>query len=151
MAGPKKVIRGAFPRLGPADFKVTSEPTYSYNCIAWAAGNETRFWWPDADGYWPPGLPRVASVEAFQLMFEQLGYVRCDDGASSPDIEKVVIYADAAGSPTHAARQLTNGAWTSKLGSNHDIEHKTPFGIGGSKYGEATVFMKRQRKSPGGT
>jgi hypothetical protein len=37
--------------------------------------------------------------------------------------EKIALYADKNGLPSHAARQLPSGTWTSKLGPMEDIEH----------------------------
>jgi hypothetical protein len=64
--------------------------------------------------------------------------------ALEPGIEKVAIYADLpADSWTHAARQLPNGRWTSKLGDFEDIEHDTPEGLAGNVYLSLAYIMKR--------
>ncbi len=58
-------------------------------------------------------------------------------------VTKVAIYGDIdADSWTHAARQLPNGKWTSKLGDFEDIEHDTPEGLVGSLYMNLTCIMK---------
>jgi hypothetical protein len=44
---------------------------------------------------------------------------------------------------THAARQLPDGQWTSKLGKYVDIEHSAPEDVAGGVYGEVMQFMKR--------
>jgi hypothetical protein len=44
---------------------------------------------------------------------------------------------------THAARQLPSGKWTSKLGKGEDIEHDSPYDVGGGVYGEVMQVMKR--------
>jgi hypothetical protein len=48
------------------------------------------------------------------------------------------------GEPTHAARQLPNGKWTSKLGRWQDIEYELD-GLVGKMYGTVTVnqILKR--------
>ena len=46
------------------------------------------------------------------------------------------------GIPTHAARQLPDGSWTSKLGQNIDVQH-TIFSIQDGDYGSVAVFMRR--------
>ena len=43
----------------------------------------------------------------------------------------------------HAARQLTSGRWTSKVGQNIDIEH-TLAGLEGPFYGEVVRILKRE-------
>jgi hypothetical protein len=52
------------------------------------------------------------------------------------------LFADAAGIPTHAARQLTSGAWTSKLGNAADIEHELR-ALEGEIYGVVALILKR--------
>jgi hypothetical protein len=61
--------------------------------------------------------------------------------------EKIAIYVDGDGVPTHAARQLSDGAWTSKLGEWEDIRHLTleameddGLGLG---YGKVSLILKR--------
>jgi hypothetical protein len=57
-------------------------------------------------------------------------------------MEKVALYATDEG-PAHAARQLSNGRWTSKLGRDEDIEHELE-GLAGSHYGAVVQFLQRQ-------
>lgn len=78
------------------------------------------------------------------MAYEALGYSVCKDPAYEINFEKIAIFADAAGKPTHAARQLHSGKWTSKLGNSEDIEHALG-GISGSKYGVVAVIMKRPK------
>lgn len=59
--------------------------------------------------------------------------------------EKVALYVDHDGKPTHAARQLPTGRWTSKLGKIEDIEHELE-GIAGSVYGSVAKILKRPMK-----
>ena len=76
-----KRIQGCFPQLRAADFSITSTPDLTYNCIAWAAGEVDRWWWPDAAGlaYWPAGTQRQTSVASFMAAFATLGYETCDN------------------------------------------------------------------------
>src|SRR4051812_40036029 len=115
-------IEDYFPRLRDSGHRVTSPATTDYNCIAWAAGRQDDWWWPDPMGtsYWPAGAPRAETLAAFVLAFGLLGYVPCDSDAVEPGTEKVALYA-RDGAPTHAARQLPDGRWTSKLGTMEDI------------------------------
>jgi hypothetical protein len=140
-----------FPNLTGESSEVTSPATRRYNCIAWAAGEEFRWWWPDpmGVGYWPLSVPRQVTLQAFVAAFETLGYERCDGPGIETGMEKIAIFGlrDFTGStvPTHAARQLESGAWTSKLGSLEDIRHETLDLVGGPLYGIAVVHMKRTR------
>ena len=52
------------------------------------------------------------------------------------------MFADDQGTPLHAARQLPNGRWTSKLGELEDIEHVL-HDLEGAAYGSVVLVMKR--------
>ncbi len=58
-----------FPNLRAAGWTRTSEPA-NYNCIAFAAGDTSRYWWPNpfypdaSDSYWPDGAPNLETLEA---------------------------------------------------------------------------------------
>lgn len=121
-----------------------------YNCIAYAANDTENWWWPTPQPiggiYWPPEVPREATLEAFKMAFEQLGYEECLTGDLVAGKEKIAIYSDREGNPTHAARQLANGEWVSKLGTDIDIEHDSPDVVGGdegSGYGAVALYMVR--------
>ena len=133
-----------FPKLTLSEYSVTSPASTRYNCIAWAAKICHQWWWPDRDHecYWPNQVPREEKLEAFVQAFQTLGFSLCENGALEPGFEKIAIYTKSPDQPTHAARQLESGKWTSKLGYNIDIEH-TIDGLTGSAYGNAIHFMKR--------
>jgi hypothetical protein len=102
-------------------------------------------------GYWPANAPREVTVEAFISAYGMLGYEPCSDGELEPVFQKIVIYA-RAGKPTHVARQLDDGTWTSKLGQWVDIEHDDPDEVlqfpNCSIYGQPVQFLKRRRAQP---
>ena len=52
-----------------------------------------------------------------------LGYEICNEENFEPEFQKIAIYFKDDIRSIHAARQLGNGSWTSKLGQNIDIEH----------------------------
>lgn len=133
-----------FPNLQQSGFRITSHVTPEYNCIAWAAGEDGRWWWPDPMGqaYWPRDIPREETLDAFIQAYATLGYQLCESDVLEPEYEKVALFAAANGVPTHAARQLQNGSWTSKLGSQEDIEH-TLKGLEGPVYGTVVRFLRR--------
>jgi hypothetical protein len=132
-----------FPGLRGQPFEIKSPKDDHYNCIAWAAGDNRRWWWPDADGEdaWPAGVARVETLDAFRDAFASLGYEACDDGQLEAGYEKIALYA-LAGVPKHAARQLPSGRWTSKLGQREDIEHGLE-DLTGTEYGAVVLVMKR--------
>lgn len=140
-----KYIEKFFPNLSKDGYYLTSPATPEYNCIAWAAGDEGIWWWPDQNGdyYWPTEIPRTETIEVFIKAYEGLGYSVCENATLEDGFEKVAIYADSNGKPTHAARQLDSGNWTSKLGQSEDIMHTTLDGLVGGHYGYVAVILKR--------
>ncbi len=138
-------IKQGFPNLTDTSFRITSQKDRRYNCIAWAADNQNSWWEPSVDGYWPMGVPRTYTLEAYIQAFLTVGYLPC----STPDLEaqydKVAIYVDVHGRPTHMARQLPNGRWTSKLGKQEDIEHNALQGVSGSQYGAVAQILRRSK------
>ncbi|MCC6929954.1 MAG: hypothetical protein IT359_13310 [Gemmatimonadaceae bacterium] len=137
-------VSKTFPGLATSAFAITSPATPQYNCIAWAVGDNTRFWWPARSGYWPEGLERLETVEAFCAMLAAHGYQECASDALEPDSEKVALFVNARGMPTHAARQLRSGMWTSKLGQHVDIAHELR-GLEGKVYGRVQLVFSRPR------
>ena len=123
--------------------RVIGPPDMAYNSLAWAAGDTQRFWWPHQRAYWPPSIERVATVGTFARAFETLGYRSCADAAAETGHEKVAIHADESGIPTHAARQVASGKWTSKLGTMELVEYDTA-DLLSSTYGRAVLFLKRR-------
>jgi hypothetical protein len=139
-----------FPGLAADGYRETSPPTWDYNCIAWAASRTDRWWEPDASlqFFWPPGVPRQYTLIAYVAAYESEGFVVCPSDHFEIFSEKIVIYVVSNGVPKHAARQLDNGKWTSKLGPNIDIEHATPEAVSGGHYGQPACFMRRRRSLP---
>ncbi|MEO8498219.1 MAG: hypothetical protein ABI614_24400 [Planctomycetota bacterium] len=135
-------LDNSFPNLSSSRFEVTSEFSLEYNCIAWAAGDDARWWWPTGGGYWPIDNTSTTSGSYLQA-FATIGYVPADDAKLETDYEKVALYAKE-GHVAHAARQLANGQWTSKLGSDVDIEHDLR-SIEGEVYGTVVQLLKRPR------
>lgn len=129
-----------------------SPATPEYNCIAFAANEDFRWWWPIPQDsyYWPENVPREENLEAFVKAFETLGYLVCDNDNLERGFEKVAIYVDDLGKPKHAARQLRNGKWISKLGNYIDVEHELDclreylLNVGGTDYGTVAVVLKRE-------
>jgi hypothetical protein len=139
-------IEQAFPRLVGSAFQVTSAEDDHYNCIAWAAGDTSNWWWPDEpnqpdSAYWPADVPRLETLDAFSGVFATLGYVTCDHEQRESGYEKIALFA-LGDKPRHAARQLPSGRWTNKLGPMEDIEHAL-HDLSGQVYGSVVLLMKR--------
>lgn len=130
-----------FPRLTADNHRRTSPPTPEYNCIAWSAGDTERWWQPGL--YWPVEVsPDDYGVSVLIRAFQSLGYETCEDGNQELGFEKVALYGSSS-FYTHAAKQLPDGRWTSKLGKAEDIEHESPDDVAGGIYGEVVEFLKR--------
>ena len=97
--------------------------------------------------FWPRGVSREISLPAFLDVFLTLGYEECQDADLEAGYEKVALFAklNTSGNlePTHAAKQLPDGRWTSKLGPLEDIEHDEVEDVSGPSYGEPVQFMRR--------
>jgi hypothetical protein len=136
------------PNLSPQQYEITSPETSDYNCIAWGAEEDDRWWDPtDPDQYWPDNIPRELTISAFIQAYETIGYIPCESADLEPGYDKVALYAREdsqadGGQPTHVARQLSNGRWTSKLGELEDIEHELE-GLIGFYYGSVVQILKR--------
>lgn len=142
------------PSLTTKNCAITSPATNRYNCLAWAAGNNRQWWDPNPLYRWPSDVPREISLDAVLRVYEKLGYVICIGGEPEKDFEKIAIFAkriEGRTIPTHAARLLDSGEWTSKLGPCEDITHKTVDAVRGPLYGEVKYFMSRKKSAPGET
>ena|SRR5438093_12138462 len=115
-----------FPKLGNR-YQKKSHRTDQYNCIAWAASECHRPWWPGGapEAYWPPNLPPDETLDNFTNAFIEIGYEVCTGAHYEWRFEKIALYVNRRGVPTHAAKQTWTGAWISKLGKNVDIKHRT--------------------------
>jgi len=137
-------LEDLWPNLSSEGYEVKSIATERYNCIAFAADDPSVNWWPaanEADGYWPISQ-REVSLACFKEAFASLRYEECGDGLEK-DFEKIAIYV-FDGLPTHAAKQLPDGRWKSKLGFEEDIEHNSVKAIEDEVcYGKAVLYMKR--------
>jgi len=149
-------ILTAFPalRYDPA-FKITSRENPDYNCIAWAFGRNDCWMWPDedADGVslWPDPSADP-EIQTFVEAFKKIGFEVCDDDGYEERTQKIALYCYVGTTEcTHAARQLRNGLWTSKLGESNDIQHSSPYFIQGRLYGNVACILRRGgRRTRGG-
>jgi hypothetical protein len=133
-----------FPNTHFEPFIITSPQTTFYNCIAWAFGDDSKWYWPDPDdmAYWPPNISRTVDINSFIELYNLIGYNVCQSPVLETGFEKIAIFVDSNNIPTHAARQVASGLWTSKLGMEYDIQH-TLASMNNGVYGVARVFMSR--------
>ena len=137
-------LESVFPHLTPFNHSITSPVSPDYNCIAWAAGETERWWWPVAGSfaYWPSNVPVQETLKAFIKAFGSIGFTPCGNANIEQGYEKIALYVNGNGKPTHASRQLPNGRWTSKLGQSQGIEHELD-GLTGAVYGVVAQVLKR--------
>ena len=121
-------------------FSICSPETIEYNCIGWAVGRSDLFVWPIGMS-WPSSCPREETIYAFESAFRILGYESCEDRKYEQGFDKIALYAQG-NRPTHAARQLAEGKWTSKVGTSFDIEHNLK-DLEGKRYGKVVMFFRR--------
>ena len=132
-----------FPNLAGSGYEITGQASKEYNCIAWVMGISTQNWdCHDPDGYWPSSIPRDDSIMTAMQLFVGEGFSFCEDDALDPGYEKIALYA-FVGRFTHAARQLDDGRWTSKLGKGAVIIHPSPANLAGGFYGNVHCIMHR--------
>lgn len=141
------VLLTVFPGLRNSNFNINdikSQKDNKYNCIAFAAGDTNNLWWPAGRGYWPHGVSRTVTLDAFTAAFETLGYTVCENELYEEEFVKIAIFVKEDGLPTHAALQSANGRWTSKCGKYKDIEHDLNALCGPHPaYGKIARYMKK--------
>ena len=140
-----------FPKLqNDPLFRLTSPADYDYNCIAWAMGINDKWCWPwttyGNPVFWPSESTEDLSSEAFVKLFETMGYEICQNEDVEENYMKVALFVDDTNSVSHAARQLPDGSWTSKLGPYQDIRHSL-HALEGDIYGNVAVIMQKTTTS----
>jgi hypothetical protein len=130
------------------NFKYTSPKKKVYNCVAWAIGitnlHIDMLYFRDVYDLDPNTLDHSAKGYAACLS-EFYGFEICDTIEYEPGFDKIALYEDGKGDFQHAARQLSNGKWTSKMGTYEDIEHDTLEAVSGAYYGKPVLYMKRPK------
>lgn len=143
-----------YPNLISSNWKIKSPETIDYQCIAWAACDTSRRWWPVGAPpvtYWPPSVAAEETVECFIQAFATLGYRPCDTASFELGFQKVALYVDEEEIPTHMARQHFLGrGWLSKIGDWEDIVHPELKNLEGKTapppaqgYGRVHTILKR--------
>ena len=145
-----------YPNLRAHGYKVTSEDTINkivrYNCVALAAEDQKAWWEPSTVNskpvkkpgrHWPDGIPTDGSLASYIMLFELLGYKKCESPKVEIFYEKIALYGYPEDAFAHVAYQLYFG-WISKLGEWEDIKHRTLEALESDDYGEVKVFMKRR-------
>src|SRR5947209_8608074 len=144
-------VPSAFENITSRDYECHSDPDDDYNCIAWALGKTTQFWWPreEAGYYWPPGLPKERinqeTIENFIAAFKTEGYEPCRHGRRERGYDKIALFVNDFGRPKHAAMLMESGVWSSKLGPSEDILHTSLQCLEGRSYGKVRLFFRKRK------
>ena len=133
-----------FPSLSSAGYQVTSPATEDYNCIAWALNRIDTVFWPDTMDLfaWPDTLPREEDLNVVISFFQTHGYKICRNSGLEKGVQKIALYILADDKFTHVARQLNDGAWTSKIAEHEDIKHESLLALVGDRCGRVGCVMK---------
>lgn len=94
--------------------------------------------------YWPENVPREENLDSFCELLQTRGFESCEEPELEANCDKIALYAKGQ-HPTHAARQLASGKWTSKLGPLEDIEHELE-DLVGDCYGTVAVIFRKKRR-----
>jgi hypothetical protein len=125
-----------------------SEPNPAYNCAAFVVGVEDEWW--EAGLVWPDDLEKDDTIAVYVQLYERYGFEVCPDGTFEAGHEKIALYGFDEEMPDgtveifeHAAIQVGEGQWKSKMGADDDIEHSRPEVV--AKYNWRVMrYMKRQ-------
>lgn len=135
-----------FPNSYDEPFIIKSPSTIDYNCIAWAVEITDKSFWPEPTPYssqeWPKDIPFEETLEAFIKFYESFDFEKCDNGEYDEAYLKIAIYTKNE-IPQHAARQLNENMWTSKLGPSNDVRH-TLKSMSNGYYGNVAQFMRKK-------
>lgn len=129
-------------------YRKTSDATLDYNCLAWAVENNQKWFDPQRfclGYYWPNGVDREWNMTAILQILGLYGYTeRSDNDHIEDGYIKIAVYADESGVPTHFARQLANGKWTSKAGELIDFEHENLTCLECDDYGTVERILRKK-------
>jgi hypothetical protein len=138
----KRYLEALFPMLARRAYVVRDGPSNTFNCIAWAMGSTSEWWWPDMYSLWPIRERRV-TVACFATLLESEGFEPAEDAMPETGYVKIAMYV-LDGVPTHMARIESAAVWSSKLGRDELIEHE-PDALNGAEYGAPAFFFRKKR------
>lgn len=150
----RSFLISVFPDLaGDTNFKILSDRTQEYNCIAWAMGYDDR--WVDPylvpGHWWPMGVERNLATESLIKAFQSEGFELSDNDMEEDGYAKVVLYKkENINEWTHAARIVSDEVEYSKFGNawdghhSHNVLCKTSKGQESLSYGVAYAYMRKR-------
>lgn len=119
-----------------------------YNCIAWSldidymsVGHENL-----TGIYWPDNISKIPNINNYKRMYNSYGFIDASTSDLEEGFKKVAIYVRGTNPKTgivvHAAKQIDDIWWSSKMGDNIDGIHHLD-AIQGILYGYPRFFMKK--------
>ncbi len=135
-----------FPNLKSAKYAVTSPCDPSYNCVAFAFGDTSRWWQRDhvKPNYWPEGIEEDDTLHSWIKVAATCGFRDTSNSNPDPEQDKIAIYVKGE-EPQHICFRSGNGPWMSKLGEDVDVVHETLHALEGNVYGNVRICLSRQR------
>ena len=129
--------------------EIVGRPTHRYNCIAWAFGDNTRWWWPAYGAFWPEeclvedenSYSGIDEVKSFEKLFEYIGAEETTNDKPEKGYVKLAVYKGAR-NYKHMARLLPDGQWTSKMGDCAKVVNRYPEDLAGGVYGNVSKIIK---------
>ncbi len=105
-----------------------------------------QYIWPDAseEYAWPEKLQRKPTIENFIVFYQMCGFCKADNFLLETGWEKIAIFEDM-GEVAHAARQLEDGSWVSRIGDLVDVIHYDLDAVSGGANGLPCAVVKRVR------
>lgn len=138
-----------FPKLTEHNHRRTSLATGRYNCLAFACGDERKWWEPIPGGryHWPPTARWDTSLTTVTNIFLADGFTVTDNRAVEFGYIKVAIYVELEDIETYSHVAVSNGLeWKSKLGKGQDIAHDSLDLLEGDQadeYGLVAVILRK--------
>lgn len=135
-------VESDFPLLIGKQYELSDE-NFTYNCLAYALGDESNWWEPPKQSgqYWPPGYPDDTTLPTVEAIIRCHGFTVQVDIAITPETDAIAIYG-AGNEWTHFAK-CVNGRWCSKLGDGHDVVDIRLEDLEGAIYGKVMKILCR--------
>ncbi len=137
----------SFPNIPTKDIKIDGDEDSSYNCIGWAFGDNSRWWWPGGGVYWPNS--DSPTIHAFDSLLKDTAHgIETSDQKHEDGFVKLALFSRdpeprSESYPTHLARQLEDGEWSSKTGFSYLIRHGHDVrAMNGGDYGNLVKIYK---------
>ena len=87
-----------------------------------------------------------STLEALKEAYQTVGFIECSDDSWEIGSEKIALYSVDGIFYDHAAKLISEGLWSSKLGDDIDISHTKEAPEGGL-YGNIFCYMKRKKQT----